>query len=422
MFTLITLFLLLSICLVWAVKSRKQLPKFLSFIFLVWFSLETACYIYFLVLIYQGNSFFLIGNQTLLDAITKARLVYSVYYAQGKKTFIYRIDPDLGYTIGKFKDVGSLRSNQDGIRASREYNLIPNAHTLRVAAFGDSYVFCDGERNPDTWPAQLEKLAPNIEVLNFGVSGYGLGQSYLRYLKDGLRFQPDIVFFNYVEYGGRDGLNPLVIVQRNLKASDFYRARFSVTENGQLVSESLTPFHLFDPEFREREVYSHLGLHWNSPLLKWKIFSISNIGLLIKTEFLKYLATAQAPKDFLYSEEINFQILHNLIATARRSGTSVIFFAPHDFNELPERIQKLLAESRDFVVYLNSDKILQKKFESHNFKREELFNVSSHFNARGNAFYAEALMDILKEGSWGSGSRTFRYEPSSNSFRNVKKV
>jgi lysophospholipase L1-like esterase len=39
----------------------------------------------------------------------------------------------------------------------------------------------------------LARHLPECQVLNFGVSGYSLGQMYLRYRRDVLPFQPDIV-------------------------------------------------------------------------------------------------------------------------------------------------------------------------------------------------------------------------------------
>ena len=146
-------------------------------------------------MIYQGSCFFLIGNQKVLDSLIKARLLYAIYFVQGKEYVINQVDNTLGYTIGQNKSTGAYKSNQQGFRGDREYTLFPSKDVLRMAAFGDSFVFCDGEKNEDSWPAILEKSVGNFEVLNFGVPGYGFGQSYLRFLKDGLKFNPDIIFF-----------------------------------------------------------------------------------------------------------------------------------------------------------------------------------------------------------------------------------
>ncbi|MCK5082712.1 MAG: SGNH/GDSL hydrolase family protein, partial [Candidatus Omnitrophica bacterium] len=105
-----------------------------------------------------------------------------------------RFDPDLGWTIKANGRKNIYRANSQKTRSDREYSKEPGEGVLRIAAFGDSFTHGDEVANSETWAAQMEAASPQLDVMNFGVPGYGLDQAYLRYLKEGVHFSPDIVF------------------------------------------------------------------------------------------------------------------------------------------------------------------------------------------------------------------------------------
>jgi len=49
----------------------------------------------------------------------------------------------------------------------------------KIMICGDSYVFCDSVGDNETWPYYLSQIIAS-EVINTGVSGYGLDQAILR--------------------------------------------------------------------------------------------------------------------------------------------------------------------------------------------------------------------------------------------------
>lgn len=107
----------------------------------------------------------------------------------------YSFDPDLGWTLkgsAVFSE-GKCRTNSAGIRSDREYALVKPDGVLRVAAFGDSFVHGDDVDNRETAWAKMESANPGLEVLNFGVPGYGTDQAYLRYRKHAATYRPDVV-------------------------------------------------------------------------------------------------------------------------------------------------------------------------------------------------------------------------------------
>lgn len=106
--------------------------------------------------------------------------------------------PDLGWTIKPKGQTDLYQTNSQGIRGSHDYQQTPPAGVLRIAAFGDSFTHASDVRDEETWQAYLRQQHPQLEVLNFGVPGYGTDQAYLRYLQEGRRYQPQIVLIGFM--------------------------------------------------------------------------------------------------------------------------------------------------------------------------------------------------------------------------------
>ena len=391
--------------------------------FFVFLALIVECLFfgYFLTRVYQGTSLFLIGNDKILDNLIKARLVYSVYFSQGKKYFLFQADNDLGYTLGKDKEAGLYKTNKQGFRADREYPLIPPEDTLRVAVFGDSYVFGDGEKNEGAWPSILEHLAGHLEVLNFGVSGYGLGQSYLRYLKDGLRFKPDIVLINYAGMGPRDDFNRREIAGRgNLREAHLYRVHFFL-KDGALVTKTMTPFDLFDPAFRKEFLFDEDEIFKKAGMGFIQRSSFCYTGLFVKERVLgRLLAKERFEESQGANQEINLKLLEDFIKITRENGTKLVFYSGSDFKEIPDGAHALFKKYPN-VVYANSSDLFDKQVRIHKAIGVRLRNASDHHNAEGNKFHAMAVLELLKGKTWGEGDRIFQFDKNSNAFIHIKK-
>ncbi len=83
--------------------------------------------------------------------------------------------------------------NQQGLRAKRDYSPHPTPEVRRIAVFGDSCVFGEEVDDDQTLPAHLERSLGNVEALNFGVRGFGLGQMILRLEEEVPQFDPQRV-------------------------------------------------------------------------------------------------------------------------------------------------------------------------------------------------------------------------------------
>ncbi len=108
-------------------------------------------------------------------------------------------DKELGWIPKKGfhkKNVWNTRVTilDDGIRSNG--NNKSKAGDEIILAVGDSFTFGDEVSDEETWPARLEAKSNN-KVINGGVFGYGIDQSYLRMLDLAAKYQPTIIIFSF---------------------------------------------------------------------------------------------------------------------------------------------------------------------------------------------------------------------------------
>src|SRR5262249_12625672 len=118
----------------------------------------------------------------------------------GQSTYLVA-DEMLGWTVGPNRETGTLYfSSDEGIRsAALNVRYAVRHPQYRIATVGDSFTFSDEVPFEASWPNQLEhQLGSNIQVLNFGVSAYGIDQTYLRYLRDVRPWHPDLVVLGFI--------------------------------------------------------------------------------------------------------------------------------------------------------------------------------------------------------------------------------
>ena len=82
--------------------------------------------------------------------------------------------------------------NSAGIRGRTEYQPERIAGLPRLAVFGDSFAYGADLGDEDCWTKRIE-ATHRAEILNYGVGGYGLDQTLIRYWEDGAAFRPEVV-------------------------------------------------------------------------------------------------------------------------------------------------------------------------------------------------------------------------------------
>lgn len=95
-----------------------------------------------------------------------------------------------------------ITHNSRGLRGPElEFDKPPK--TKRIVFLGDSQMWGWSVGDNETIPYYANEIANqsssdySYETINFGSSGYGLDQSYLRLITEGLRYKPDVVVLSY---------------------------------------------------------------------------------------------------------------------------------------------------------------------------------------------------------------------------------
>jgi hypothetical protein len=143
------------------------------------------------------------------------------------------IDPELGWRYRPRYAHGADRINEQGTRNLRVYATVPPPGAIRVAVFGDSFVYGNEVGTAEAWPTRLEVIDPRLEVPNYGVGGYGDDQALLRYRRDGSTLHPQIVVLGFTP----DDLRRVVNVYRRFiddREWPLAKPRFVLDDRGGL--------------------------------------------------------------------------------------------------------------------------------------------------------------------------------------------
>ncbi len=162
------------------------------------------------------------------------------------------------------------RLNSAGHRASTEVSVLRDPGRRRIAAFGDSFVYGTEVTNAEAWSTRLQAAhADSLEVLNYGVGGYGTDQAFLLFLREGMRFSPDVVLIGFAPVN----LSRIGNVYRRFISTDevpVVKPRFELEPSGRLTLRP-TPLRTREEWERLRRDPSSaraLGAHdmWYDPL------------------------------------------------------------------------------------------------------------------------------------------------------------
>ncbi len=107
-----------------------------------------------------------------------------------KSRYVY--DKFLGWNLNQ--NMNDVHNEQGIFGPNKIFTMKPQDNVLRIALFGDSMTRTDWgfflERN-------LADLRYNVEVMNFGVGGYGIDQMYLRWEIEGKKYSPNLIIFGF---------------------------------------------------------------------------------------------------------------------------------------------------------------------------------------------------------------------------------
>ncbi|MGE0470416.1 MAG: hypothetical protein Nkreftii_003038 [Candidatus Nitrospira kreftii] len=137
---------------------------------------------------------------------------------------------------------GLYCSSSEGLRAPRDGIVFPKTEKLtNIALIGDSFTFGNEVSYEETWGHKLNQmLGDEFLVLNFGVGGYGLGQSFVRYEKDVRKRRPNIVIFSFISHDLFRTMWVYPFIAMPEWNMPFSKPRF-ILRDGELVNLNRTP-------------------------------------------------------------------------------------------------------------------------------------------------------------------------------------
>ncbi len=166
-------------------------------------------------------------------------------FVDSAPTRFHTSDRDLGWKLkpgvsGEWKGEGAsfVQVNSDGLR-DREHTKAKPPNTLRVAVLGDSFTEAIHVPVEQTFWSKLErklgnceavKGRKNVEVINFGVQGYGTAQELIMLRKKVWDYNPDIVVLAF--FVGNDVINNSPKLEY-----DRYRPFFRYDASGKLLPD-----------------------------------------------------------------------------------------------------------------------------------------------------------------------------------------
>lgn len=144
-------------------------------------------------------------------------------------------DPALGWRVRPNVDVRhvkpgiyevSVRTNNRGMRGLRDVAAVKAPHVSRVGVFGCSQTFGETVNDEETYVERLSERLPEVELLNFGVRGYGTDQMLLYYEQDAGAYDLDVVVLAFAFYH----------MKRNDSGFLFYaKPYFTFSDSGELT-------------------------------------------------------------------------------------------------------------------------------------------------------------------------------------------
>ena len=233
-----------------------------------------------------------------------------------------------------------VRINSDGLR-DREHSKTKPANTVRVAVLGDSFAEAMHVPMEQTFWSLLERKleecnafpGKRVEIINFGVSGYGTGQELMTLRQKVWDYSPDLVILAFTTF------NDVYDNSRLLSKTE--EVPYFVYRNGELF---------YDASFRDSPTYRRRA----SKLNRFGRWFQDHLRIVQLVHYAQFVAKLRL------SDWRNRRALKNAppppvkptVITARDIGIdNMIYLEPHDedWKEAWRVTEGLIKQMRDEV-------------------------------------------------------------------------
>ncbi len=340
---------------------------------------------------------------------------------------VWQFDPELGWhhrpsTSGWLVSPEfsvEYRINSAGLR-DREVGREKKAGQRRLLCFGDSFVEGWGVKQEERVSEGLAARLPGVEVINFGMAGYGTDQEWLLFEKQGQQYQPDfVVLFFY----GNDLWNNAA--RQGIGAERGYKPFFQLEPGGRLQLKGVPVKKVLfwdqeeGPWRRQVETYLLENLHLYAFLRKAMTPEIP-----VQQQERYYQGLYGSGEDQAVANwELTGRLLEAFALSAQRAGAQLLLvyvpalvqiededwkmkrelhgLAGEEYDlQKPDRQLKQLAETYQ-IPFLD----LYTPFKEQA-RTQTLYHRDSHWNAQGHALAAdEVAAFVLSQMSGRAGGR-----------------
>ena len=255
--------------------------------------------------------------------------------------------------------------------------------TLTVVASGDSFTMGYGVGDDQTWVAHLERQHPALDIHNLGLGGYGLGQAFLRYQRDGVNLPHDLHLFSFITEN-----------YRRLGRDRFmgYGKPVVTLEDDELVVENVPP-----PRRRHSPLFQ---LRYGAAIQELHLVRWLTAGPTARLEAQR----VERARNVQQVAHAIFNKLHELHNQRGRIGVFVHFPVESDYSDGDSNAWRLWlreeARSNDwhFVDLIPALRALPRERVRDLFIQNDVYRfrgAKGHYTELGNQVMARALLDEL---------------------------
>lgn len=315
-----------------------------------------------------------------------------------------------GYLFsGEFKTY--VKNNAQGLRMSR--NVLQQKSKYRIAFLGDSFMWGFGVEESERISENLERQLKNVEVLNFGVSGYGSDQEYLQLNNTVLKFQPNMVVLEFYANDLEDAGNnmrygyqkPLFKLKNNIleltnvpvpKREEWEDKTYStLTKINLYLSHKSHAFVFFKPLLREiNEIISHKRLpevdtisvirkNYSEDYQQYKQLNdklYCEMSNILRQRNITFVVVNFPPKGY-----ISQKLLKNGLKKYKISEDDI------DLNKISKMLSNLSQNCKFYFVDIYP------YFRDYKDKEKLYFKIDAHWSKEGHKYASEILFKKLKE-------------------------
>ena len=305
-------------------------------------------------------------------------------FANPKKTTILVKHPDLAQSH-------EVTYNSMGLRQSREFSVVPREDVIRIGVFGDSFTENTLMESKYVFTEPLNYLlnetGGKYEVLNFGTSGYGTDQVYLRYFEAENRQRLNIVIYLYY----RNDL-PEILANRLVEIDDKGAIVLLPPSPQKTLKKMVSRFYL---TYLVLSTIRQFDRDWSFTLDT----DIDRESIRARERKFKDLLELRGSKEpdqrIVKAEKLFSALVHSMDEDAKKNGSRfVVFFAP-DSRKIFRAHNARMAQLVDSLNIMQVDLFSCYYDDQDNCKDRLFFKNDSHWNEEGNEVAAIQMFKFL---------------------------